>query len=618
LALAPEPPISPVSDPASALENARQLVAAAEAFRNPVDPDQLAKATGLDPVSPPSRDHIEAVQLEAFNASLAVAAEHATPAFHSEDGWLDSVRAGLVALLRFFDAEPDLARFLIVHSAQAGDRVLDRRADVLYRLSVLLDDERAPARTFPPPLTAQAVTAGALGVLQERISRRSSKPLALLSTELMSFIVLPFLGARASRRELDDRRNPTAVSADAATLEVVRDSAGRLSPRTVSVLLAIAADPGMNSRAVSVRAGVRDEGQASRLLLRLERLGLIENVRDPGSRFAPKSWCLTAAGRNVEASLAREASAPAAVRAYVLPEHFAALPDESIALLVALAGHPWLRTAEAAARASVPSRANPTRLLQCLADLGLAVAELESHTRGTPKVWSLTPAGEHLHTELTGTARERSVAADLMQASGGRLPAPQIAVLRVLGAEPGLSNNDLAGRLNLSDENTTSQLLARLERRGLIVNARISGRSNVWHLTPAGEMLERAVWAETPAADQREIALDSLRDRGGRLNHRVVAVLRAIGASPGLGNAELADTVGIASGAKAHTSALLARLSRFGLIENAVVDPAPFESNAWHLTAFGRLFDAATRDVARPASPRSSRSKRRATAKGCA
>ena len=102
-------------------------------------------------------DHLqanEACQLEAFEQVLALAAERAGRAFYAEDGWLDAVRAGVVALLEFFDDEPELARYLVVHSAQASGAVRGRRREVLDRIAQLLDHERAPARAYPPPLTA--------------------------------------------------------------------------------------------------------------------------------------------------------------------------------------------------------------------------------------------------------------------------------------------------------------------------------------------------------------------------------------------------------------------------------------------------------------------------------
>lgn len=78
---------------------------------------------------------------------------------------MDRVRVGLLALLEFFDEEPVLARFCVVHSARAGPAVLAARLQVLDRLARVLDDERAPVRCYPPALTAQAVVSGVLGVL---------------------------------------------------------------------------------------------------------------------------------------------------------------------------------------------------------------------------------------------------------------------------------------------------------------------------------------------------------------------------------------------------------------------------------------------------------------------
>ncbi len=85
-----------------------------------------------------------------------------------------------------------------------------------------------------------------------------------------------------------------------------------------------------------------------------------------------------------------------------------------------------------------------------------------------------------------------------------------------------------------------------------------------------------------------------MRARGGRLNHRVASALRVIAAEPELSNKEIAQRVGIDG--KGHASILLARLARFGLIENLVADPAPFEPNAWRLTVTGEELAAANRD----------------------
>jgi DNA-binding MarR family transcriptional regulator len=508
------------------------------------------------------------------------------------------LRNALLALLEFFDEEPQLARYLIVHSDVVGERVQSRRAEVLCGIAVRLDDERAPARSFPPPLIAQAVASGVLGALQDHLTRGSTGPLTELAGPLMSFIVLPFVGSRAARRELA-RSAPGAHPKPAAqaivTVSPLKDAAGRLNPRAAKVLAVIAADPGLNNRGVARRSAVRDEGQISRVLARLETLGLIENISRI-ERATAKAWQLTTSGRAIEAARAREAARAELPGAFDLPKEFLGhLDDHAISMLRAIGVQPWLRTAEVAERAGIKDARQQARSLKRLVDLGLALSEREPHQRGTPKVWELSPAGKKLNSELERetSAPPRSVAAELMHESGGRLSDTSISALRTLGAEPGLSNNELARRVGVADQNSMSQLLARLRLRGLVENTRIRGRANAWRLTADGEQLERAIWHEIPPSVRRNFTFDLLRDQGGRLNHRVCSVLRVISAEAPMSNQEVAQRASI--GSKGHASTLLARIARFGLIENLAVDPAPFESNAWRLTATGRKLQIAIR-----------------------
>jgi hypothetical protein len=73
--------------------------------------------------------------------------------------------------------------------------------------------------------------------------------------------------------------------------------------RTVTVLAASAARPGASNREVGLAAGVEDQGQISKLLARLGRLGLIENTGEGHLHGAPNAWWLTDRGHEVEASI---------------------------------------------------------------------------------------------------------------------------------------------------------------------------------------------------------------------------------------------------------------------------------------------------------------------------
>jgi hypothetical protein len=107
---------SPVMEP----QDVRLLVTAAEAVRVfPFAGLSTADVYGRSGVSQEAFDgHLtgrEACLVEAFEQALALVAERAGTAFHAEEGWLDRVRAGLLALLAFFDEQPELAQFLVVH-----------------------------------------------------------------------------------------------------------------------------------------------------------------------------------------------------------------------------------------------------------------------------------------------------------------------------------------------------------------------------------------------------------------------------------------------------------------------------------------------------------------------
>jgi DNA-binding MarR family transcriptional regulator len=75
----------------------------------------------------------------------------------------------------------------------------------------------------------------------------------------------------------------------------------RLTYRTKRVLGALAECPGASNREAADRAGIVDQGQISRLLGRLERLGLIANeAGERDARGTVNAWVLTARGERVE------------------------------------------------------------------------------------------------------------------------------------------------------------------------------------------------------------------------------------------------------------------------------------------------------------------------------
>jgi AcrR family transcriptional regulator/DNA-binding MarR family transcriptional regulator len=243
--------------------------------------------------------------LAVFERTLDQMSARVVEAYAQESSWREGVRAGLAALLVFIDEEPELARLCVVDALGGGPRVLDMRARVLAQLRTVIDGGRAAATTRrePPSVTAEGVIGAAFAVIHTRMLERSSKPYISLHGPLMSMIVLPYLGTRAASRELA-RPAPQVRRRARAERGVGKDPmAGldmRLTYRTVRVLSAIKEHPGASNREVADGAGIADQGQISKLLSRLERLDLIENVDQAQSKGAPNEWRLTERGERVE------------------------------------------------------------------------------------------------------------------------------------------------------------------------------------------------------------------------------------------------------------------------------------------------------------------------------
>ncbi len=226
--------------------------------------------------------------------------------------WCERVRGGLEVILAFFDREPALARVCVVQALRGGPRVLKRREEILARLAAVVDEGRGESARAAEcsPLTAEGLVGAAFGIVYARLLREERRPLHELLGELMSLIVLPYMGPAAARRELTRPAPPPApTEAQAPELQLRSDHDPlqgvhmRLTLRTARVLDGIADLPGASNRMVAEHAGVNDPGQISKLLRRLEGLELIENSSEGHAKGEPNAWSLTPTGRQVAQSI---------------------------------------------------------------------------------------------------------------------------------------------------------------------------------------------------------------------------------------------------------------------------------------------------------------------------
>jgi AcrR family transcriptional regulator/DNA-binding MarR family transcriptional regulator len=245
-----------------------------------------------------------------FEQALARAQTRVEQACDRREGWRERMRAGLAAILEMIDEEPALARLCVVDALAGGRRVLERRELVLSRLRSAVQGGAAErdGRREPAEVTAEGVVGAVFAVLHARLLQRSKEPYVELQGQLMSMIVLPYLGPAAARRELARPPARVAVKGSVQESNPLKQLDMRLTYRTVRVLMAVAEGPGSSNRNLADAAGVADPGQISKLLGRLHKLGLVENAKGTSGRGEPNAWILTEAGWRVHHALAQQAT----------------------------------------------------------------------------------------------------------------------------------------------------------------------------------------------------------------------------------------------------------------------------------------------------------------------
>ncbi|HTZ86520.1 MAG TPA: hypothetical protein VMB05_07615 [Solirubrobacteraceae bacterium] len=269
---------------------------------------------------------VEECYRAAFDEGLSWLSRAIDEARAREDAWLERVRSGLVALLGLFDDEPSLAHLLIVETPLSAavtfecrrrlhevlDGLIAHGAGVEYRDTNRSD--RSP--TVSATLASELIVGGVFSVIRTTLLEGDDRRLVELAPSLMAFIVAPYLGQAAAQAELAGRPSraveeqldePGVVRAQ--TIHRATELPVRATHRTTLVLRAIARAPYSNNREVAQASGLVDEGQASKLLARLERRGVIENVGVGAARGEPNAWLLTPSGRRTVELLETNAAA---------------------------------------------------------------------------------------------------------------------------------------------------------------------------------------------------------------------------------------------------------------------------------------------------------------------
>ncbi len=219
--------------------------------------------------------------------------------------WPSRMRAGVTALLMFLDDQRTLGRFAVVTALGAGEQTLRLRLASIAQLIDFVDEGRQLARSREglSRTTAEGLVGGALSIVYTRLLLEPRRPTLDLLGELMAMLLRPYLGASLAAAELE--RAPLPARPPRREAEVLHEVKLRWTYRTMRVLGAVGSSPGASNRSVGASAGIADQGQTSKLLSRLERLGLVENrCSSPGR--AANAWFLTPTGEEFEAVVGPE------------------------------------------------------------------------------------------------------------------------------------------------------------------------------------------------------------------------------------------------------------------------------------------------------------------------
>lgn len=294
---------------AAAVQRARLLTAAADALeQHGYARMSVAEVVGRAGVSRKTFYETfsdrEDCFLALFEETIAEAGALLGAEYAKARDWRVGLREALACLLTLMDSEPALARLWVLESLRAGELVLQRRARVLEQLAGVLraGGSARKAGAGAPDTLAVGLVGGAVEVVRARLQSSPDAGLTDLLGALMYMLVLPYLGERAARAELDrpplaavKRRPRRSPMSSPDPLEGLRM---RLTYRTIRVLLAIGREPRASNREVAQAAGIADQGQVSKLLRRLAGLELIAN-QGSGEKGAPNAWLLTLRGEQL-------------------------------------------------------------------------------------------------------------------------------------------------------------------------------------------------------------------------------------------------------------------------------------------------------------------------------
>jgi AcrR family transcriptional regulator len=259
--------------------------------------------------------NIEQCLLAAYRQQLGRLTEVISTAFAAEATWDRGVVAGLAALVALIDAEPQLSRVLLVQAPALGEAIQEQRQQALRDLHRLLDTEgEYAAANGAHVLRAEAAIGAVAEVLRARVSNKQPAPCTPLLAELVEVVLVQYetsLERRGAARGwaaaiIEERAAQPPPPAKTPPRLAGKFPINERAFRMNDVILYLEASPGASNQEVAKGIGVSHEGQISKLLARLQELGLLRK-RAGGAGHA-NAWWLTPAGERYAQTLQEEAT----------------------------------------------------------------------------------------------------------------------------------------------------------------------------------------------------------------------------------------------------------------------------------------------------------------------
>ncbi len=138
-------------------------------------------------------DDIDTCVAEAFTTAVAVVAGPASQAYRRDVEWAEKICGGLIATLRVFAEEPELASMCLAEPPERRGEWRRRRQEILNRLCELLERSPNGRGALRRQVLALALSV-ALDTAAGGIGGPQPRPIGELARELLEILLAPYIG----------------------------------------------------------------------------------------------------------------------------------------------------------------------------------------------------------------------------------------------------------------------------------------------------------------------------------------------------------------------------------------------------------------------------------------